>query len=184
VLWNLNQLAGSFTVLVDKAPLLEALNTFAAAYRRALSLAMVRRLGLKPRSLQEDAGLAAAAFGSLAEGGEELRWEPFFFDWFGGAASEDRAMGGPRAAAYRGPKLAELRNWLGLYEPDRPERLDHPYFAREAPEEMLIDEVEAIWAPIAETDDWSAFEAKVQRLREAGAAVDNFSASLALDAAS
>ena len=26
---------------------------------------------------------------------------------------------------------------------------------------MLIDEVEAIWAPIAERDDWSAFETKL-----------------------
>jgi hypothetical protein len=26
---------------------------------------------------------------------------------------------------------------------------------------MLIDEVEAIWAPIAASDDWSAFHAKL-----------------------
>jgi hypothetical protein len=26
---------------------------------------------------------------------------------------------------------------------------------------MLIDEVEAIWAPIAEDDDWSLFYAKI-----------------------
>ena len=35
---------------------------------------------------------------------------------------------------------------------------------------MLIDEVEAIWAPIAEGDDWSAFERKlgeIARLRDA-----------------
>ena len=35
---------------------------------------------------------------------------------------------------------------------------------------MLIDEVEALWAPIAERDDWSPFEAKlcdVAALREA-----------------
>jgi hypothetical protein len=26
---------------------------------------------------------------------------------------------------------------------------------------MLIDEVEALWAPIADSDDWSAFHAKL-----------------------
>ena len=26
---------------------------------------------------------------------------------------------------------------------------------------MLLDEIEAIWAPIAEADDWSAFHAKL-----------------------
>lgn len=29
---------------------------------------------------------------------------------------------------------------------------------------MLIDEVEAIWKPIAETDDWSAFHAKLDTI--------------------
>ena len=45
-------------------------------------------------------------------------------------------------------------------------RLDHPYFARPAPCTMLIDEVEAIWAPIAEADDWSAFHAKLAAIAE------------------
>jgi hypothetical protein len=29
---------------------------------------------------------------------------------------------------------------------------------------MLIDEVEAIWAPIAEHDDWSKFHAKLTEI--------------------
>ena len=31
---------------------------------------------------------------------------------------------------------------------------------------MLIDEVEAIWAPIAASDDWSRFEAKLTEIGE------------------
>ncbi len=31
---------------------------------------------------------------------------------------------------------------------------------------MLIDEVEALWAPIAEADNWSLFEAKLTQLAE------------------
>jgi uncharacterized protein YdiU (UPF0061 family) len=170
VLWNLNQLAGCFTLVTEKEPLIEALNGFGAAYRRALSAAMVRRLGLKPRALEEDVGLAAGAFRVLAETGEELRWEPFFFDWFGGAASEDRAMGGPRAHLYGGAAMAELRGWFGLYETDRPERLEHPYFSGAEPEEMLYDEIEAIWTAIAERDDWAPFQVKIERVRGAGEA--------------
>ena len=45
-------------------------------------------------------------------------------------------------------------------------RLDHPYFARPAPCTMLIEEVEALWAPIAEADDWSAFRAKLEAIAE------------------
>jgi uncharacterized protein YdiU (UPF0061 family) len=170
VLWNLNQLGGCFALVQDKDPLVEALQGYAGAYRRALSLALVRRLGLQPRSEQEDIGLANVVFRALAEGGERLRWEPFFFDWFGGAASEDRAMGGPRAHLYAGAAAAELRGWFGLYEPDRPERVDQAYFKRPEPEELLYDEIETLWSDVAERDDWSAFEQKIHRIRTAGRA--------------
>ena len=36
---------------------------------------------------------------------------------------------------------------------------------------MLIDEVEAIWAPIAERDDWSRLNAKVAAIRRMGEAL-------------
>ena len=170
VLWNLSQLGGTFTQVVEKDRLVEALNGYGDAYRRALSLAIARRLGLTPRSLAEDVELANAVFRAIAEGGAELRWEPFFFDWFGGLASEGRAMGGPRAHLYAGGALAQFRGMVSRYEAADEARLDRPYFARPDPEEMLIEEVEAIWAPIAERDDWSLFDAKIARVREAGAA--------------
>ena len=42
---------------------------------------------------------------------------------------------------------------------------------------MLVDEVEAIWAPIAAGDDWSAFHAKVAAVREMGAALSSATAA-------
>ncbi|HOP19660.1 MAG TPA: hypothetical protein PK585_06245, partial [Amphiplicatus sp.] len=65
---------------------------------------------------------------------------------------------------------ARLKGLILAAEPDRPERLSHGYFARREPTTMLIDEVEAIWAPIAESDDWSKLQAKIEdigRMREA-----------------
>ena len=50
---------------------------------------------------------------------------------------------------------------------DRPERLANPYFARPEPEELLYDQIEALWAPIAEDDDWSAFRAKLAAIEAA-----------------
>jgi len=52
-------------------------------------------------------------------------------------------------------------------EPDRPERLDHPFFRRESPVELLIDRIEAIWAPIAAADDWSLFNSAMAEIEEA-----------------
>ena len=56
---------------------------------------MLNRLGLVPTTPQADIELVNAAFRALSEGGDILRWEPFFFDWFGGIASEERAPKGP-----------------------------------------------------------------------------------------
>ncbi len=56
---------------------------------------------------------------------------------------------------------------LAGFRPDRPERLADPYFARPEPEELLIGEIEALWASIAEADDWAAFEAKLAGIEAA-----------------
>jgi uncharacterized protein YdiU (UPF0061 family) len=166
VFWNLQQLAGCFSLLGEVDPLVEALNGFGPAYQRELVAAVLRRLGLRPRGEAEDVALAQAAFAALAEGGEALRWEPFFFDWF--CKDDARALAGPRGASlYAGPAFVEFRKLLAAYAPDRPERLADPYFARPEPEELLYDEIEAIWARIAEADDWSAFEAKLAAIERA-----------------
>ena len=49
-------------------------------------------------TLKQVAPLAGAAFRALAEAGEVVRWEPFFFDWFCG--DEARAMTGPSLNAW------------------------------------------------------------------------------------
>ena len=39
------------------------------------------------------------------------------------------------------------------------------------PPTAITREVEAIWAPIADADDWSSFDAKVAAIRRMGAAL-------------
>jgi uncharacterized protein YdiU (UPF0061 family) len=164
VFWNLQQLAGALATIEQTDPLVDALNGFGVVYRDALAAAMLNRLGLNPLSGQADVALANLALRALAEGGEALGWEPFFFDWFGGLASESRALGGPRAALYARPAFTAFRDGLQDYEPDRPERLAGAYFGHSEPEELLYPEIEAIWTKIAEHDDWSAFHDKIGRI--------------------
>jgi uncharacterized protein YdiU (UPF0061 family) len=167
VFWNLTQLAGCLSMIADADPLIEALNGFASLYQDEVAQAFVRRLGVRPNSPEADAALTRAALELLKTAGEALRWEPLFFDWFGGPASESRARGGPRAEVYAGPAFDAFREAIGGYTPDRPERLEAAYFACADPEELLYDEIEAIWAPIAERDDWSLFEEKLASIGEA-----------------
>ena len=165
VFWNLQQLAGALSLIAETDALVDALNGFSAAYRGELTAAMLDRLGVRPQGSDADAALVQAAFRAFAEGGERLRWEPFFFDWFCGR--EDRAMSGPRGDLYAQAGFAEFRARLAAFQPERPERLADPYFAQPEPEELLYDQIEALWAPIAAGDDWSAFHAKLAGIETA-----------------
>ena len=169
VFWNLQQMAAALNLIEEADPLVEALNGYGPAYRDELAAAILNRLGVTSRSPAEDVALANLAFRAIGEAGKPLRWEPFFFDWFCG--EEGRAMAGPRADLYGGEAFDAFRAALKTHAPDRPGRLSDPYFARAEPEELLYDEIEAIWAVIADGDDWSAFEAKVAGIRAAGAAM-------------
>jgi uncharacterized protein YdiU (UPF0061 family) len=167
VFWNLTQLAGCLKSVADVEPLTQALNGFGPAYIRELRAAFLMRLGVHSLGEAADQRLVDATLALLREGGEAMRWEPLFFDWFGGFASSARALSGPRAKLYQGEAFDAFRFALLEHEPDRIERLEHPMFATREPEEMLIEEVEAIWTAIATDDDWAPFNAKLARLEAA-----------------
>lgn len=164
VFWNLTQLAGCLKPVADIEPLTEALNSFGPAYIRELRAAFLNRLGVLSLGEAADQRLLDTTLALLRESGERLRWEPLFHDWFGGFASSARALSGPRAGVYQGEAFDAFRFALFEHAPDRPERLEAPLFARPEPEEMLIDEVEAIWAAIAHDDDWLPFSDKLSRI--------------------
>ena len=164
VFWNLTQLAGCLKLVADAAPLTEALNGFGPAYIRELRAAFLERLGVRSLGEAADQRLLDTTLALLREQGEAIRWEPLFHDWFAGFASSARALSGPRARAWQGETFDAFRFALFEHEPDRPERLEHPAFAVPEPEELLIDEVEAIWAAIDHADDWSPLTQKIDRL--------------------
>lgn len=170
VFWNLQQLAGCLVQVSDQEALVAALNGFGPAYRGELAAAMLSRLGLRRADTEAEVAFVNATFRAIAEGGDRLRWEPFFFDWFCG--DEARAMASPRGDIYAGEAFEAFRALHKTMQPQRPERLTDPYFARVEPEELLIDEIEAIWAAIAERDDWTAFHAKLGAIETARTAYD------------
>ncbi|MBX3477115.1 MAG: YdiU family protein [Brevundimonas sp.] len=170
VFWNLTQLAGCLKLVAEAEPLTQALNGFGPAYIAELRAAFLKRLGVLSLGEAADQRLVDVTLVLLRQGGEALRWEPLFFDWFAGFASSERALRGPRRGLYQGEAFDAFRFALFEHEPERPERLEHPLFAAPEPEEMLIDEVEAIWAAIAADDDWTPLHAKLARLAAARAA--------------
>ena len=164
VFWSVTRLAEALSLLAPSTSFAPVLRQFEPAFAAALQQKLVRRLGLVSRGTDEDAALFDACFGFLEQ--SQVGFDRFFFDWFGGAASHDRALGGPAADRYAGPAFLALRRAFDTYALARPELPLAPYYQqRDTPCSLLIDEIEAIWAAIAERDDWSAFEAKLESIR-------------------
>lgn len=153
--WNLTRLAGCLLEIAGQDELERALNAFWPAFREALGVAVVRRLGLVPQDEEANMGLVEPFYAFLEQ--TRAPFEQTFLDWHGGLASAGRAD----AELYGSAAFEPVRAVLGAFETAPGLRLDDPYFARAKPCTMLIEEVESLWAPIAERDDWSAFEAKL-----------------------
>ena len=153
--WDAMQLAVALRTLVEAEPLIAVLETFGARYGEAITTAMLWRLGRVPKGAAEDQALVQALERGLRATGAGL--DRVFFD----------AVAQPLPAGY-GAEWDEARAALDGY-PMRSDR-SHPYWSGE-PCAMLIDEVEAIWAAIAERDDWRPLERKVAAIREMGGAL-------------
>ncbi len=153
--WDVSQLASCLRLLVDSEPLVAALDRFGPLFQQELTTAILWRLGVMPRDEAGDRNVARAVERALRESATSI--DRFFFDAFGGVLP----------ASY-GEPWAELRAALAGYRPRKGR--DHAQWSGE-PCSMLIDAVEAIWAPIAARDDWSALYAKIDAIRAMGEAL-------------
>ena len=164
LLWNLVRLAECLLPMASQSALEGALQVFEPSLHREFADALLRRLGLASAGPERDGALARAFWSFLME--TKAPYEQTFFDWYGGPASVERVRHSPSASLYEQPAFAAAKEALDAFAPANGIRLHHAYFARPTPCTMLIDEVEAIWQPIAEADDWSKFEAKLAAIRE------------------
>jgi len=162
--WNLTRLAECLVPLSSIEALEPALNTVWQEFRAELPRQMLRRLGLEPRDTENDGAFVTSLFEYL--GASQAPYEQFLFDWRGGVLSAERAAASPSADHYASDAFRPIADTLEAYAPSADVNLEHPYFARRQPRTMLIDEVEAIWAPIAQSDDWSLLEKTLEEIAQ------------------
>lgn len=146
--WNCGQFAVALRLLADAPPLIAAMERFGPLYMQAVARRWCWRMGVAQQSPEKDAQLVAIAEQTMRESG--IRPDLFFHRHRGGRGAQ-----GALADALQG------------YHP-----LDdsHQYWSGDAPESLLIDEVETLWSAIAERDDWGPLYEKVERIRIAGLA--------------
>jgi uncharacterized protein YdiU (UPF0061 family) len=154
--WDLAQFAGAMSLIAKAPPLSELLHGWGDRFEDALVAALLKRLGVEQRGRDEDRKLAAALLRALQS--REATIDRIFFDWRGGRD--------PGAQAYPSEPFRELA--AALEGRSRPPQ--HDYWSDPEPCSMHIEEVEAIWAAIAERDDWKPLEAKIAAIRRMGEA--------------
>ncbi len=167
ILWNLAQLAEALQNIESEVSLAEPLNEFQHRFAAAFLERFLLRLGVEPRGEEHDVALAEAIFTFLEA--SPVGYDQFFFDWYGGPGRADRADTGPAADLYAEDGFLPVRRALESYGPRRP--VDHPYFEQDTPCTLLIDEIEDLWAGIAERDDWAPFTDKIRAVHTMGEAM-------------
>lgn len=164
--WNLTRLAECLLDFAPQADLETILRVFPALVQEEFRAAFLNRLGVTSAGLEADNELVASGWRFLAV--SQMPFERFFFDVFGGLRS-GRSL--PEGEPYSGDAFDTFQQAFEPFAP-RPEiDFSDRYFERPEPCTLLIDEVEDIWAAIAEADDWSRFEAKIADIREMGEAL-------------
>jgi serine/tyrosine/threonine adenylyltransferase len=164
--WDVVQLGNALTTIAEVDALNKAVSAFGPAYQSAVAERFLWRLGVMQQDEAQDLALVRAITTALSQ--QEVSIDRFFFDWAGGA----QRGASPGDAFYAGESFAPFVQTIAAYAPAR--ALTHPYWQGDAPCAMPIQEVEAIWAPIAESDDWSALTAKIEAIRAMGAAMAGY----------
>jgi uncharacterized protein YdiU (UPF0061 family) len=154
--WDLAQLGGALSLVTEAPPLSDALGAWSARFEAALFEGLLRRLGVEQRGGEADRDLAVALIQALQT--REVGIDRLFHDWRGGRD--------PGAGVYASEPFRALAHALE----GRAGVRNHPYWSDAEPCSMHIEEVEAIWAAIAEADDWQPFERKVTAIRRMGEA--------------
>ncbi|MBK6706554.1 MAG: YdiU family protein [Sphingomonadales bacterium] len=154
--WNLTQLAISLRLICDSPPLVEALERYPALFQAALVRRFLWRLGVPSRGEENDRALVEASERAMIDA--QIPIADFFHFHRGGAVSGER---------WSGEKYEAFVQLLRPYTVTEVAA----YWHAQPPCSMLIDEVEAIWAAIAEQDDWSSLTRKIAAVRAYGAAL-------------
>lgn len=154
-LWNLQQLAQSLKVAFPKLPSDKILDQFSDEFNERVHFYFLKKLNLKSQGDEKDHQLLAAFFSFMDA--QKLPFEKTFFQFHSGRLQ--------KTSNETNTELQKLIDLIQAYEPADMTIARAAYFQNEEPCTLLIDEIEAIWKPIAENDDWSLFENKLQSIR-------------------
>ena len=147
VFWNIGQLGRALSLICESDGLISAYQGFEAAYHRHLHQAFCARLNLKPKGFEADNQMITQLFHTLEGHKTPGSFETLFYTVFFG---HDLSLAAIKGYEVADPSKHELKTPM---------------------QTLLIDEIEAIWAQIAEHDDWQPFYDKLAAIETYGEAL-------------
>lgn len=180
LLWNLARLAECFLDFTSSEKLEDALSGFWGIFQNRLAERLCSRLAVNTKPGTDKTEQTMALLRTLIEFWTETQapFEQTLFDLRGGLLDPSRLANSPNSAHYNTVKFEPVRALLtNQFSPREDDCLGHAYFQRKTPRTMLIEDVEAIWDPIAATDDWSLFDQALQDISDMRAAYSDGDAS-------
>ena len=156
-LWAVCRLADCFVRLVPQKDLEDRLHDFHSLVEDRLAKQVQWRLGIvfDAKDNQRDKALARDFFNAAKA--SKNGFDQVFHDLYGGM---------PRADGYDSDHWKPVLDYLGGASLRNPGALKYPHFQSSTALSMTIDEVEAIWAPIAANDDWSLLSNKLAAIQQ------------------
>ncbi|MBT6414553.1 MAG: YdiU family protein [Candidatus Puniceispirillum sp.] len=157
-LWAVCRLADCFVRFASKETIEDSLRGFFPEMEASLADQLQWRLGVTLNDKTEAPTLCRHLF--TAAKTTKVGFDQIFHDLYGGS---------DRVGTYHVDDWKPVLDILAASKPIHD--MSHPHFARTDAVSMTIDEVEAIWAPIAAADDWSLLHQKIDDVRAMRAAL-------------
>jgi len=155
--WALHQLGLSLKHAYPQLDVNKHLEEFSGHFNENIQELFLKRLNVKPKSKEENSALLSSFFQMITE--TEVHFEQAFFDFYA-----KRALSNQVKSKYEKTGGAFIQN-LDKFEVLDIEKANHSYFKNDSPVTLLIDEIENLWNPIADLDDWSSYNKKLQSIR-------------------
>jgi hypothetical protein len=115
------------------------------------------RLQVQPKNNQKDFEFVSLTFKFLEK--SQCPWPQFWHDWQGGASELIRAKRSQSSDFYSGDEFVDWYNSLKEFEvTGAPPEFD-------APVSLLYEDIEALWKPIEQDNNWSKFIQKTKSFR-------------------
>ena len=161
ILWNLHQLGLTLKEAFPDLDYESILESFNEDFNMAIQKQFLHRLNLTCDDSALVAETITVYFKFMTK--KKIPFEQIFFDFFG--FKTDRIKSSIFSDLYQDADFEILNSHFLKMQSADDVLNQNPYFLREKPETLLIDEIETIWASIDQKNDWSLFENKIQSIR-------------------